>query len=288
MSDNTNSADVEDVLNSVRRLVSPRGEASRSGSGGEKLLLTPALRVAERPKSAADRTATRTRARSALEERIAELEAAVGAQPSEWEPDGSEEVDEETPDRFVFAHAAPAQALEPMPSFEAELDAADAPAEVAEDTVAEDPVADEPDGEEAPADVAAELPEEDVDRFVGPAPEALDAEASTADGAELPRPRLTLGSVRSLEPDEDLPETEAAEEPGDDAASIVSFPDRAEEDEDEDDEPELYLDEDTLRLLVADIIREELQGVLGERITRNVRKLVRREIHRALMTREFD
>ena len=41
-------------------------------------------------------------------------------------------------------------------------------------------------------------------------------------------------------------------------------------------------DEDMLRDMVKDIIRQELQGVLGERITRNVRKLVRREIQRAL------
>ena len=40
--------------------------------------------------------------------------------------------------------------------------------------------------------------------------------------------------------------------------------------------------------LVADIVREELQGALGERITRNVRKLVRREIHRALTAQELD
>jgi hypothetical protein len=38
------------------------------------------------------------------------------------------------------------------------------------------------------------------------------------------------------------------------------------------------LDEETLRRIVAEAVREELQGVLGERITRNVRKLVRREI----------
>jgi len=51
---------------------------------------------------------------------------------------------------------------------------------------------------------------------------------------------------------------------------------------------EAILDEESLRELVADIVREELQGVLGERITRNVRKLVRREIHRALTTQELD
>lgn len=51
---------------------------------------------------------------------------------------------------------------------------------------------------------------------------------------------------------------------------------------------ETVLDEETLRELVSDIVRKELTGELGERITRNVRKLVRREIHRALATREFD
>ena len=58
--------------------------------------------------------------------------------------------------------------------------------------------------------------------------------------------------------------------------------------------PELFadsdavIDEDTLREMVAEIVRRELQGSLGERITRNVRKLVRREIHRALAARELD
>jgi hypothetical protein len=51
---------------------------------------------------------------------------------------------------------------------------------------------------------------------------------------------------------------------------------------------ETLLDEDALREMVADIVRQELQGALGERITRNVRKLVRREIHRALMAQEFE
>ena len=47
-------------------------------------------------------------------------------------------------------------------------------------------------------------------------------------------------------------------------------------------------DEEALRGLVRDMIRQELQGVLGERITRNVRKLVRREIQRALAAEEFE
>lgn len=50
----------------------------------------------------------------------------------------------------------------------------------------------------------------------------------------------------------------------------------------------LTIDEETLRGMVSEIVRQELQGALGERITRNVRKLVRREIHRVLMSQDFD
>lgn len=55
-----------------------------------------------------------------------------------------------------------------------------------------------------------------------------------------------------------------------------------------DDVEDLVLDEAALRALVSEIIRQELQGTLGERITRSVRKLVRREIQRALASRDFE
>ncbi|MFV2034314.1 MAG: hypothetical protein ACC631_04260, partial [Halocynthiibacter sp.] len=54
------------------------------------------------------------------------------------------------------------------------------------------------------------------------------------------------------------------------------------------DDADSVLDEDSLRELVNEIVRQELQGALGERITRNVRKLVRREIHRVLAARDFE
>ncbi|MCI5038127.1 MAG: hypothetical protein MRY81_00420 [Donghicola eburneus] len=47
------------------------------------------------------------------------------------------------------------------------------------------------------------------------------------------------------------------------------------------------LNEDMLRAMVAQIVREELQGEMGERITRNVRKLIRREINRALAIQDL-
>ena len=50
----------------------------------------------------------------------------------------------------------------------------------------------------------------------------------------------------------------------------------------------MRFDEAVLRDLVRDLIREELQGSLGERIMRNVRKLVRVEVARALSLHDFD
>jgi hypothetical protein len=38
------------------------------------------------------------------------------------------------------------------------------------------------------------------------------------------------------------------------------------------------LDEETLRKIIAEVVREELRGKVGEQITRNLRELVRREI----------
>jgi hypothetical protein len=48
------------------------------------------------------------------------------------------------------------------------------------------------------------------------------------------------------------------------------------------------IDAVALRALIVQIVQEELQGSLGERITRNVRKLVRREINRMIVSDDLD
>ena len=99
----------EAVLESIRRLVSatPHRDAGAEREPKGKLLLTPSLRI-EEPKepglAAAVTNAGASEAAWSLEDRIAELEAAVGARPDEWEPDGSEDASQEMPDRFVFQH----------------------------------------------------------------------------------------------------------------------------------------------------------------------------------------
>lgn len=45
---------------------------------------------------------------------------------------------------------------------------------------------------------------------------------------------------------------------------------------------EELIDEEALRELIAEVVRAELQGAVGERITRNLRELVKREIDLAL------
>ncbi|MDJ0858171.1 MAG: hypothetical protein QNJ03_03760, partial [Dinoroseobacter sp.] len=49
-----------------------------------------------------------------------------------------------------------------------------------------------------------------------------------------------------------------------------------------------YLDADTLRELVINIVRDELRGELGSQISARVRKLVRQEINRALQVELID
>lgn len=53
----------------------------------------------------------------------------------------------------------------------------------------------------------------------------------------------------------------------------------------DDEAADISIDEEALRKLVVEIVHQELSGELGERITRNVRKLVRREINRILVSR---
>lgn len=94
--------------------------------------------------------------------------------------------------------------------------------------------------------------------------------AGTLPGTQGVQAEATVTTLRTEVP---VPET-ALEAEGDAAADLL--------------EDAALLDEDALRDMVAEIVREELQGALGERITRNVRKLVRREIQRALTAHDLD
>jgi len=114
------------------------------------------------------------------------------------------------------------------------------------------------------------------------------------DDVELDAKGAPLAHLQSVRSDEDV--VDATPDAAQGAAQDNRFrgdDDHFEEDQGEADAgiglgSEEFLDEAMLRDLVSEIVRSELQGVLGERITRNVRKLVRREIHRALTAQELE
>ncbi|SIS50801.1 hypothetical protein [Phaeovulum vinaykumarii] len=180
-----------------------------------------------------------------------------------------------------FAASAPEMAEEvavPAPVAAAEFAADPAPAMAPDDRTP----ADMTPAEMAPDAVAADAPavewEDDTLHYDAPPADNPDAgrpppAAAPADAGGAPR-RLHLDDARQQEAAPVARRRSSYEE------MRAEDPDPAEEGIFAESDP--LLDEEALRILVSDIIREELQGTLGERITRNVRKLVRREIQRAL------
>ena len=138
-------------------------------------------------------------------------------------------------------------------------------------------------GDDLEAAVPVDLPEEEALPENGAA-EWVDAAPVIAEELEAPAPELhdeEAGPAAAVEPEQtaqdDVPDSErAAERDGDP------------EDVDLADLSEHVASDGALRDLIAEIVRQELSGALGERITRNVRKLVRREIRQMLSSGEFD
>ena len=242
MSEAMSSVEIEDVLSSIRRLVSEDlrpGRPAVAKKPDEKLILTPAFRVvsdvveAPKPAEPAPRPTPLPRlhlgAEPVIEKLAATLERAVEAQDVEWESET---------------------------------------------------------GDPAPLVAEMEWTEEGWAPIASPStPEPVEARVETPSWAQ-DDPDLVdeadddLGPAAPIaEPDEywaDKAEAEAVAELRD-VAGDAALPGA-----------EMSFDEQVLRDLVRDLIREELQGGLGERITRNVRKLVRAEIARALAAQELD
>ncbi|WP_417247388.1 hypothetical protein [Celeribacter sp.] len=210
-------------------------------------------------------------ARLSLEQRIAELEAAVGAQAAEWEPDGSEDLEAEIPRVMPRAFAETGARLfhfQGMPettSEETREEVAQAPfdADGVEMTQARDH-SDQIDDAEVIEETSFEAAQEAA---------AADVETDTVTA------QADMDEADDAEPCEATEAEGVAPDPDPSLEEELALAGYAEED---------ILDEEALRELVAQVIREELQGELGQRITRNVRRLVRREVQRALTLREFE
>jgi hypothetical protein len=245
---------------------------------------------------------------ASLETTIAELEAAVAGIDEDFEADGGEDDSLVATDRAPLWLApdaldaiAPGMDADAPPAVDdAETDAAaamvwrHAPSEDAGEAPAETPVA------EAGAELSASARRLHLATEVAGAPEEDAADLPgiadphpAEDVPEMSRSRIFVrrAAVADAEPDiAPTPPVSASVEQPDavgadaDGASSGSRPDEGAGTATG--QPAIELE--TLRLLVAEVLRQELRGPLGERITQNVRKLVRREIHRVLDSRDFE
>ena len=259
MSDPVTNVEIEDVLASIRRLVSEesRPESPAPEAPG-KLVLTPALRVA-------DPAVGDVAGGAAASETMAEPDAVLGRTGGfGTEEEYVEDVEEPQPLESVDLEARFADMAEdeemaeviPVDGFDVDDDvaAADIPDVKFETTRHLPDSEDWQDAEPAETEQVADWQDE-----------ASDTVATDADQDDEMDEAVDAYAYH-VEDDAD-PDLEELAELDDDDGSI--------------------LDEEALRELVADIVRQELQGALGERITRNVRKLVRREIHRALTSQDL-
>lgn len=271
MSEAMTNREIEDVLTSIRRLVAQEGPRAEAG----RLILTEELRVSAAVSMAAG---------------LLDPKSAVAVDGTEASALESHSEHAEAEPAVANPVLAPVTASLPEPDF-GKLEATIAELEAAVSATGQGW---EP--EAGPADAPQSSNVTDlygrlsfVHRSNEPDPAAsstgLEASAKTgvsetevAAAAVEGSPDLADRVIASLEPADVVPEV-------DDAAYADGF----------DDEPidadliedESVMDEDMLRALVAQIVREELHGQLGERVTQQVRKLVRTEIAKALDDRSY-
>ena len=307
MSEPLTSHEIEDVLSSIRRLVSadlrPTVKAPESTGPAEKLLLTPSLRIVETQ-------ATPVVAKAPSAAPVA-ASAPVTASPEVAAAPGPDADDSGAPMAVVgdeeilvfFGEAAPlgrsyggeiyddAGLSEGGTGLRVVLDSRPALTEEPEPTAADGVLR-----LEQPIPARAAIPEVDW----GQGSDAWDGSLAPAARSPAPQPRRETSDEplakawadraearirEELTQPEAAPRFAAAAEARPPVVAVSSDDLTQDDDSDAD---EAWIDEETLRDLVTDIIRKELAGTLGERITRNVRKLVRLEVNRALSTRDFE
>ncbi len=295
MSDRMSSLEIEDVLSSIRRLVSEdhrpesRAQAARAlleKSAAEKLILTPALRVVATDQPVGESLMLPHAA-------TAHMQPAFGAEPDEatelWsEPEPLVLHPSVKPAPVSAAHdnsigavvtalgaavdaraedweAATGDTLTDGGWAEASTRAAPNPADFVGIETLDDSVPDViPAG---PLKAVSGWAQHDTIAFKGPGPDdgamgdgvAASAAPTPSDWADAAEAEV----VATLQAD-----TEKAL-----SAAMAAAPNAA-------------FDEKALRDMVREMIREELAGRLGERITRNIRRLVRTEIARATSLRD--
>lgn len=205
--------------------------------------------------------------RESLEATIAALEAAVEGDPSEFEPDGSE------------VSSTPSWGDAPIAAFNSRRDddqPDDAPAETARHSV-QDQIETSGQPQTAEAESPKVLgPESRIFRVIPDTPpedEVRGIHASRKESEE------TASPIQQESFDEDFGDEMIGGETRE-LASDDNFEAALSEN--------ILMDEELMRKVVSEVLKGELEGRLGDTITRNVRKLVRREIHRVLTHQELE
>lgn len=295
MSEPLSTTEIEDVLSSIRRLVaedlrpSPAPQPTSGEGGRNKLILTPALRVVT-----AEGDANAVADKAAVVSNLGS-----GLAHAEWEPEAEDaassdetlilELDQDLADHgWAVAEPDMAGADDEIIGFTPPDGSGLHDAETAS-------AASFADGDET---TPAEPTFVSVRRggMVQDVPSWAQSDEAAEEETEHPQPEVVAGTI---EPDPEWAEAAEADvraelEQEAAAAEPMSFAGNIREDDGVSglDQPgpaeaETIYDETLLREIVRDLLRDELQGAMGERITRNIRKLVRTEIARALATQDL-
>lgn len=266
MSGPQGTSEIEDFVSSVRRLVSAdaRSRPTTRELAQDRLVLTPALRVVPEAAEAAapliltapatDEVATQPEPLSGPDT-VVEAAAVAAVQPDDQQ---SEAVLADAPQTYDAEWEEEIWSEPGQPLSELALGAEEA--EVIADSTPEAAVATAP----SAADTVkrdspwAEVGEGWLDDDLSEAPQAK---------AQPPKP----GKAEAMAERQDVLRLTAEDMLTDSEGN-----------------PLTVLDEAALQQIMRQLIREELKGVLGERITQSVRKLVRAEINRALAAHALD
>ncbi len=254
MTDSVTNAKVEDVLSSVKRMVSeevreesefifiPTATARKPG----RLVLTEALRVGEAEKPAPLKLVPEAGATKVAPEAATNAPGSTAGpmrlnpsdivQPQQYQSNRDVKTDDNVAESPRDGAVEGGEKRDLAGSLSAKIEALEAAIARTEDQW-------EPDGE------------------------------SDDDYAGTPTKTVDWPQTSAEQPAEEAPETPVMFTRSADTATPVHA-------------ASATLDEDALSELVAQIVRQELQGALGEGITRNIRKMVRREINKALTARE--
>ncbi len=267
MSDPVTNLEIEDVLSSIRRLISEDVAPKRKPvtKMTDRFVLTPALRVLDgtppNQAEAAVNAASNDNPDTIPADDDPELEF-VRARQEESPPQVTEAAWERITESDTKSTAELSSSRGELEARIAELEAA-----VARSREEWEPDGSEPDAGKLPerhifahGDPENQIAAEAIETVFG-ADSQTEVDTTTSDGTVTETPR-TQATMRERE-DGPLP-------------TVADVPE------------EQVLDEDTLRDLVTEIVKSELHGALGERITRNVRRMVRREIQQALALKNFE